>query len=75
MACRDDRYARPIVEAASLFDLPLLGLPGSRLEILSQGRFVIERQGRSGCHQRGPSREISAAEPPSTQLGSMIALE
>jgi UPF0271 protein len=44
MACRDDAYARPVVEAAKLFDLPLLGLPGSRLEALSAGhcRFVAE---------------------------------
>ncbi len=44
MACREDAYARPIVAAAELFGLPLLGLPGSRLEALSAGRcrFVAE---------------------------------
>jgi len=44
LACRDDHYARPIVEAAALFQLPLLGLPGSRLQSLSAGRcrFVAE---------------------------------
>src|SRR5262245_26582537 len=44
MACRDDRYARPVVAAAELFGLPLMGLPGSRLEALSAGRcgFVPE---------------------------------
>ena len=44
MACRDDAYARPVVAAAALFELPLLGLPGSRLEALSAGRcrFVAE---------------------------------
>jgi UPF0271 protein len=44
LACRDDHYARPIVEAAALFQLPLLGLPGSRLQALSPGRcrFVAE---------------------------------
>jgi UPF0271 protein len=41
MACRDDRYARPVVAAAELFDLPLMGLPKSRLEALSH-RFVPE---------------------------------
>ena len=43
-ACRDEAYARPIVAAAELFGLPLLGLPGSRLEALSRGRcpFVAE---------------------------------
>jgi UPF0271 protein len=44
LACRDDAYACPIVAAAELFGLVLLGLPGSRLEALSQGRcrFVAE---------------------------------
>jgi UPF0271 protein len=44
MACRDDAYARPVIAAAELFGLSLLGLPGSRLEALSGGRcpFVAE---------------------------------
>jgi UPF0271 protein len=44
MACRDDAYARPVVEAAVFFRLPLFGLPGSRLQALSDGRcpFVAE---------------------------------
>ena len=43
-ACRDDAYARPVVAAAELFGLALVGLPGSRLEALSKGRcpFVAE---------------------------------
>ncbi len=44
MACRDDAFARPVVAAAALFDLPILGLPESRLETASAGRcrFVAE---------------------------------
>lgn len=44
LACRDEAFARPVVAAAALFRLPLLGLPGSRLEALSAGRcpFVAE---------------------------------
>jgi UPF0271 protein len=44
LACGDDAYARPIIQAAELFRLPVLGLPGSRLEVLSVGRcrFVAE---------------------------------
>jgi 5-oxoprolinase (ATP-hydrolysing) subunit A len=43
-ACRDDAYAWPVVAAAQLFGLALVGLPGSRLEALSHGRcrFVAE---------------------------------
>jgi UPF0271 protein len=44
MACRSDEFARPVVEAAAFFGLPLVGLPGSRLEAQSAGRceFVAE---------------------------------
>jgi len=44
MACREDNYARPLVAVAELFELTLLGLPDSRLEVLSAGRcpFVAE---------------------------------
>jgi UPF0271 protein len=44
LACRDDSFARPIVEAAVQFGLPLLGLPGSRLQAVAAGRcrFVAE---------------------------------
>src|SRR5262249_30624321 len=44
MACRDDAYARPVVKAVALFGLPVMGLPGSRLEAACGGRcpFVAE---------------------------------
>jgi UPF0271 protein len=44
MACRDDAYARPVVAAAELFGLALMGLPNSRLQALNAGRvpFVAE---------------------------------
>jgi UPF0271 protein len=44
MACRDDAYARPVVAAAELFGLAVMGLPDSRLQALSAGRvpFVAE---------------------------------
>lgn len=45
MACRDDAYARPIVAAAALFKLPLLGLPNSRLQVLSEGKIPFIAEG------------------------------
>ncbi len=44
MACRDNAYGRPLLAVARFFDLPLLGLPGSRLQALCAGqcRFVAE---------------------------------
>jgi UPF0271 protein len=43
-ACRDDAYARPVVVAAGVFGLTVMGLPGSRLEAAATGRcrFVAE---------------------------------
>ncbi len=45
LACREDAYARPIVEAVSLFGLDLMALPESRLEALSAGRCAFVREG------------------------------
>lgn len=45
MACRDDAYARPIVEASALFGLELMALPSSRLEELSDGHCPFVREG------------------------------
>jgi len=45
MACRDPKYARPIVDAAALFGLRLLGLPGSALQTLSAGRCTFVAEG------------------------------
>jgi UPF0271 protein len=44
MACRDDACARPVIDAAALFELGVMGLPDSRLQALSAGRcsFVAE---------------------------------
>jgi UPF0271 protein len=44
MACRDDHCAQPVIDAAALFELGVMGLPGSRLQTLSAGRcpFVAE---------------------------------
>src|SRR5207244_3810564 len=43
-ACRDDKVARAVAEAAELLGLPLLGLPGTRMEALAhlRCRFVAE---------------------------------
>jgi len=45
MACRDDAYARPVIAAAELFGLPVVGLPGSRLEALSASRCLFVAEG------------------------------
>jgi UPF0271 protein len=45
MACREDRYARPVVRVAEFFGLPLFGLPASRLSVLSAGRCAFIAEG------------------------------
>jgi len=45
LACRDDAFARPVIHAAQYFALPLLGLPGSRLQALCAAQrapFIAE---------------------------------
>jgi UPF0271 protein len=44
-ACRDDRVAAPIVKAAKMFALPVMALPGSRLEALCGGACGFIREG------------------------------
>jgi 5-oxoprolinase (ATP-hydrolysing) subunit A len=43
-ACRDERYARALAEAAEVLGLPLLGLPGTHMETAAnlRCRFVPE---------------------------------
>jgi UPF0271 protein len=44
MACREERYARPIVAAAVLYSLPVVALPDSRLQTACAGKveFIAE---------------------------------
>lgn len=44
-ACRDDALAQAVVDAAVLFGLPVLGLPGSRVEALAAGRCLFVAEG------------------------------
>lgn len=45
MACRADAYAQPVAAATALFQLPLLALPGSRLQALSVGQCAFVAEG------------------------------
>jgi UPF0271 protein len=45
MACRDDAYAAPVVEAAGVFGLAIMGLPGSRLQALCDGQCPFVGEG------------------------------
>lgn len=44
-ACRDDAFADAVVSACALSNLPVIGLPGSRLEIRAVGRVRFFAEG------------------------------
>jgi UPF0271 protein len=44
-ACREERFARPVIAAARLFNLPVLALPGSRLQALGAGQCGFFAEG------------------------------
>ena len=78
MACRDDTYAAPVVRAAEVFGLTVIGLPGSRLEAAcaNRCRFIAEGfadrryqpdgslvpRGRADAFVEGPDEAVQQAE-------------
>jgi UPF0271 protein len=63
IACREDAYARPVVAAAELFGLPLFGLPGSRLQVLSAGRCPFVAEGFADRRYRPDGSLVPRSEP------------
>jgi len=61
MACRDDRYARPVVAAATVFGLPVMGLPNSRLQALCRDSFIPE--GFADRRYRADGSLVPRSEP------------
>jgi UPF0271 protein len=63
MACRDETYARPIVAAAALFGLPVLGLPDSRVQALCTGRCVFVAEGYADRRYRPDGSLVPRSQP------------
>jgi UPF0271 protein len=63
MACRDDAYARPVVAAAEVFGLALMGLPGSRLEALSADRVPFIAEGFADRRYRPDGSLVPRGQP------------
>src|SRR5205085_1655753 len=63
LACGDERYARPVVAAAGLFGLPLLGLPRSLLEALSAGHCPFFAEGFADRGYRPDGSLVPRSEP------------
>lgn len=62
-ACRDDAVARPVVAAAERWGLPLLALPGSRLEVLARGRCGFVAEGFADRRYRPDGALVPRTEP------------
>jgi UPF0271 protein len=63
MACRLDAYARPLIDVAEVFHLPLLGLPGSRLQALCAGRCRFVAEGFADRRYRGDGSLVPRDQP------------
>jgi UPF0271 protein len=63
LACRDETYARPVIAAAALFSLPLLGLPGSKLQALSAGRCPFVAEGFADRRYRPDGSLVPRSQP------------
>jgi UPF0271 protein len=75
MACRDDAYARPIVETAALFQLPLLGLPDSRLQAQSAGRCPFVAEGFADRRYQPDGSLVPRSHPDAHVTNSLEAVE
>jgi UPF0271 protein len=62
-ACRDDAYARPVVGAAGLFGLTVMGLPGSRLEAACTGKCPFVAEGFADRRYRPDGSLVPRSEP------------
>jgi UPF0271 protein len=62
-ACREDAYARPVVVAAGVFGLAVMGLPGSRLEAAASGRCEFIAEGFADRRYRLDGSLVPRTEP------------
>jgi UPF0271 protein len=62
-AGRDDAYARPVVVAAGVFGLAVMGLPGSRLEAAAAGRCPFVAEGFADRRYRLDGSLVPRTEP------------
>jgi UPF0271 protein len=62
-ACREDVYADAVVSACALAGLPLVGLPGSRLEIRAVGRVDFFAEGFADRRYRPDGSLVPRDQP------------
>ncbi|HKB03942.1 MAG TPA: 5-oxoprolinase subunit PxpA, partial [Gemmataceae bacterium] len=62
-ACREDPYADAVISAAALAGLPVVGLPGSRLEIRATDRVPFFAEGFADRHYRADGSLVPRDQP------------
>ena len=62
-ACRDDAFADAVVSACALSDLPVIGLPGSRLEERATGRVPFFAEGFADRGYRADGSLVPRDQP------------
>jgi UPF0271 protein len=62
-ACREERFAEPLVAAAQLFGLGVIGLPASRLEALAAGRCLFTAEGFADRRYRDDGSLVPRDQP------------
>jgi 5-oxoprolinase (ATP-hydrolysing) subunit A len=63
LAMRDDCFAHPIIAAAELFGLPIMGLPDSRVQTLCAGRIGFIPEGYADRRYRPDGSLVPRSEP------------
>jgi UPF0271 protein len=63
MACRDERFARPVVKAAEFFGLALMGLPDSQLQSIAAGRCRFIAEGFADRRYRPDGSLVRRGQP------------
>lgn len=63
MACRDEQYARPLIEIACQFQLPIVGLPGSCLQALCVNRCPFISEGFADRRYLDDGSLVPRSEP------------
>lgn len=62
-ACREDAFARPIAKAAEVLQLPVMGLPGSRLQAYCQNRAGFIAEGFADRRYRPDGSLVPRTQP------------
>ena len=74
-ACRDDAYADAVVSACALAGLPVVGLPGSRLEHRASGRVAFFAEGFADRRYRPDGSLVPRDQPDAFVTDPVEAVE